>query len=183
MSLLCSFLRSMHCITDQKPLLSSSQRWQDSRLVIGCAHYRERKTRGCWKHWRLGIIKVLPLSFSKLHLETSSASDLKQWHVFPPVDITKCNSCQSSFISVDTCSPPDFLSFWFLNRHALFWLTPHYWHTKKINLTTAFLTSLLSPICKQLTPVMFLHLLIRGVENFEGTCQSPCYLFRKLKDL
>lgn len=58
-------------ITDQNPLLSSSQRWQVSRLVIGCAHYRGRKTRGCWKHWRQGIIKVLPLSFSKLHLETS----------------------------------------------------------------------------------------------------------------
>ena len=33
------------CITDQKPLLSRSERWKESRLMIGCAHYREKENK------------------------------------------------------------------------------------------------------------------------------------------
>lgn len=108
------------------------------------------KNKGrCWKHWRLGIIKVLPLSLSKLHLETSAVFDLQRWHVFPLADITECNSCKSSFGSYVTSSPPHF--FCLLVFFSTWYIVSD--NTKNIHLRTPFSTCPSLPFCKRLTSV------------------------------
>lgn len=46
--------KQSHEINFVTTLLSSSQRGQESRLVIGCVDYEGRETRGSWKHQKAG---------------------------------------------------------------------------------------------------------------------------------
>lgn len=173
-------LSPLCCISDHTPLLSSSQRWQKSRLLIGCAHVKGRKTRGCWKHGRLGVIKVLPLSFSKLHLETSTVSGFKAVTCFSTGWYLQMEFLREQIYILYlyiTCSPSHWLSF--SGSIISYILAIHYCAYQKIYL----ITSPLLHICEKWMSVMFLNPLDRDIHlEIWGKASKAFCLFRRLKD-